>query len=72
MMPESKMPPFDFTITVPLQKYYNYVDTSKYFGRGTMPDHPINSTVNDILNGEDIELKKALYLIKNNSDKPTN
>ena len=50
----------------PLQKYFNYVDTSRNIGRGTMPDYPINITIVDILNGEDKELKTAVGLIKNN------
>jgi len=67
MMPDTKMLPFDFTISVPLQKYFNYVDTSRNIGRGTMPDHPVNLTINDILRGGDKELQFAITLIKNNS-----
>lgn len=33
MIPDSKMQPFNFTLSVPLQKYFNYVDTSKNIGR---------------------------------------
>jgi C-terminal processing protease CtpA/Prc len=64
MIPSTRMDPFDFTLTVPLQKYYNYVDTSKNIGRGTMPDYPINRTVEDVLKGEDIEMAFAIDLIK--------
>lgn len=67
MMPTAKVEPFDFNITVPLQKYVNYVDTSKNFGRGTIPDHLVNITINDILKGEDKELQTAIGLIKINS-----
>ena len=67
MMPRAKVEPFDFSITVPLQKYVNYVDTSKNFGRGTIPDHIVDITINDILKGEDKELQTAIDLIKINS-----
>ncbi|HEY4935250.1 MAG TPA: hypothetical protein VII44_01645, partial [Puia sp.] len=49
MIPSTKVDPFDFKLTVPLQKYYNYVDTSKNIGRGTMADYPLNITIDNIL-----------------------
>ena len=64
MIPDSKVQPFDFTLTVPLQKYFNSVDTLKNIGRGTMPDHAVNMTINEILKGEDKELQTTLDLIK--------
>jgi C-terminal processing protease CtpA/Prc len=64
MTPESKVQPFNFTLTVPLQKYFNAVDTSKNIGRGTMPDYAINYTMEDILKGEDKELQFTFNLIK--------
>ncbi len=64
MIPETKIPPFDFIISVPLQKYFNYVDSSKNIGRGTMPDYTVNMTINDILKGEDKELQAAIKLIR--------
>lgn len=67
MIPDSKVQPFDFTLTTPLQKYFNYVDTSKNIGRGTMPDYPVNTTINDILKGEDKELQLTIDLIKSGS-----
>jgi hypothetical protein len=67
MMPETKVPPFNFTLTVPLQKYFNYVDASKNIGRGTMPDYPITITIDDIINGNDKALNFAFGLIKNGS-----
>ena len=66
MIPDSKMQPFNFTLSVPLQKYFNFVDTSKNIARRTMPDYSINITIGDILNGEDKELKTAMCLIQNN------
>ena len=64
MIPETNVDPFDFTLTVPLQKFYNYVDTSKNIGRGTMPDYPINMTMEDVLKGEDMEMAFAIDLIR--------
>ena len=64
MIPETNVDPFDFTLTVPLQKFYNYVDTSKNIGRGTMPDYPINMTMEDVLKGEDLEMTFAIDLIR--------
>ena len=64
MIPSSKVQPFDFTLTVPLQKYFNAVDTSKNIGRGTMPDYAVNITINDILKGSDKELQTTIDLIK--------
>lgn len=64
MLPETKVVPFNFILTVPLQKYFNYVDTTKNIGRGTMPDYIVNNTINDILKGEDKELQLAIELIK--------
>jgi hypothetical protein len=46
-----------------LQKFYNYVDTSKNIGRGTMPDHPINMTIEKVLKREDMEMAFAIDLI---------
>ncbi|MEJ0082534.1 MAG: S41 family peptidase [Puia sp.] len=64
MIPETKLEPFGFTLTVPLQKFYNYVDTSKNVGRGTMPDYPINTTVEDNLKRDDMEMAFAMALIR--------
>ena len=64
MVPSSKVQPFGFTLTVPLQKYFNSVDTSKNIGRGTMPDQPVNITISDILKGEDKEMQTTIALIK--------
>lgn len=67
MMPAAKVEPFGFTITVPLQKYVNYVETTKNFGKGTMPDHLVHITISDILKGIDKEFETAINLIKSNS-----
>lgn len=67
MIPDTKVEPFDFTLTVPLQKYFNYVDTLKNIGRGTIPDYPVNMTTEEVLKGEDKELQTAIGFIKNGS-----
>jgi hypothetical protein len=64
MIPETKVDPFNFTLTVPLQKFYNYVDTSKNIGRGTMPDYTLNPTIEDVLKGNDMEMAFAIDLIR--------
>ena len=64
MIPETRLEPFDFALTVPLQKFYNYVDTSKNIGRGTMPDYPVNMTIEDVLKGKDLEMAFAIELIR--------
>ncbi len=63
MIPDIQIKPFDFTLSVPLQKYVNYVDRSKNIGRGTMPDYVINRTIEDLLEGKDLELNLAIDLI---------
>jgi hypothetical protein len=60
--------PFGFTITVPLQKYVNYVDTTKNFGRGTIPNYHVHITISDILKGIDKEFETAINLINSNSN----
>jgi C-terminal processing protease CtpA/Prc len=64
MIPQSKINAFNFEMSVPLQKFYNYVDTSKNIGRGTMPDYPINPVIQDILKGDDMDMAFAIGLIK--------
>jgi len=63
MIPDSQVKPFDFTLSVPLQKYVNYVDRSVNIGRGTMADYVVNHTIDDILKGNDLELNMANELI---------
>ena len=63
MMPETKMEPFHFTLSVPLQKYYNAVDLSNHNGRGIIPDYPIDPGIKEILEGKDLEMNRAFDLI---------
>ena len=70
MIPDSQVKPFDFTLSVPLQKYVNHVDRSMNIGRGTMPDYVINRTIDDLLKGEDLELNLANELIGRLKNEP--
>jgi hypothetical protein len=63
MMPESETMG-GFTLTVPLQKYHTAVDPSVNFGRGTLPDHGITPTVDDVINDRDVVMWYAQTLIR--------
>ena len=67
MMPTISIQP-NLTMTIPLQKYTNAVDTSKNIGRGAMPDYPIVLTLDDWMNENDIHIEYAKRLIKNKFD----
>ena len=67
MMPTISLPPFGFRLSVPLQKYTNHVDPDKNVGRGTIPEHVVKPTVEDLLNGNDRALRFAFSLIENNA-----
>ena len=62
MMPDTHIDPFHFTLTVPLQKYFNAVDLSNHDGRGVMPDYPVSPDLQEILDGKDPEMNQALEL----------
>jgi C-terminal processing protease CtpA/Prc len=62
MIPETSVDPFHFTLTVPLQKFYNAVDLSNRQGRGVLPDYPVNPDLKDIIGGEDLYMKKLTEL----------
>jgi len=64
IMPQTRLAPTSLTLTVPLQKYYNAVNPTPNPGHGTMPDHPVEITVADILQGHDKTLSYTLALIK--------
>ncbi len=65
MMPETFIDPFHFTLSVPLQKYYNAVDLSNRQGRGVFPDYPVNPEIEYIIGGEDLYMKTCKALIEN-------
>jgi C-terminal processing protease CtpA/Prc len=62
MIPETSVDPFHFTLTVPLQKFYNAVDLSNRQGRGVLPDYTLDPDLNDIIGGEDLYMKKLMEL----------
>ncbi len=64
MIPDWKITPYNFILSVPLQEYFNYVDFTKNEGRGTLPDYPVYPKIEDMLTGQDELLAYALYIIK--------
>ncbi len=62
LMPEVKLP-VGLTITVPLLKYTNAVTPGVNHGRGTMPNHSIVPTVQEVIEGTDVEMKYVRNLI---------
>lgn len=67
LMPESVLLPFNFSVTVPLQKYVNYVDASKNIGRGTIPDYLIDFSLKDIIEKKDKTKDFVIDLINQNN-----
>jgi hypothetical protein len=63
MLPETKIPLFNFILTVPLQKYYNAVNPSENPGRGTIPDYRVVPSVSDVISGADKPLDFTIQLI---------
>jgi hypothetical protein len=59
MIPETRLDPFNFILTVPLQKYFNAVDLSNHNGRGVMPDYPLSPRIQDIIAGTDLSMNRA-------------
>jgi hypothetical protein len=57
ILPNSKV-----IVFIPLYHLYHDIDV-KNDGRGLMPDHPTKYTKDDILNGEDVDLKKVKELV---------
>ena len=54
-------------VRIPLIYYQNAVKESNQKGRGTIPDYPVQRSIEDIMNGVDRELEFALNLIKQGS-----
>lgn len=59
MIPSAVIPA-GLVVTIPLIKYTTAVDPTKYFGRGTIPDYSITTTLDDLINKKDIEIEYAL------------
>ena len=64
MIPTTKLTPLNFSLSVPLQAYFNHVDSSKNIGRGTIPDYRITDSIDDLIKDHDKSLDFALELIK--------
>lgn len=62
MMPVVELPPVSLLLTVPLQQYYNAVDTTLHRGHGTPPDYAVPLTANAVINGIDQPIELALRL----------
>jgi hypothetical protein len=60
ILPHSKI-----RVTIPLGNILRPVfDNHNWTDRGVLPDYPIEPTANDILNGRDVVLKKALETVR--------
>lgn len=64
MMPTTSIPT-GLSISVPLQKYTTAVDPKINFGRGTIPNYILYSSVEDWMNKKDVEMEFVLKLIAN-------
>ena len=51
-------------LSVPLLKYTNAVDPKINFGRGTLPDHKVESSVDDVINKNDPTMDYVIALIQ--------
>ena len=58
ILPNSKV-----IVHIPLYHLYHDIDV-KNKGRGLMPDYPSNYTKKNVLNGEDVDMKKVFELVK--------
>jgi C-terminal processing protease CtpA/Prc len=59
ILPNSKI-----TIFIPKYMYTNFVRTDIFNARGTIPDYPVFPTIQEILNGEDVQLKYLLKILR--------
>ncbi|MEO9804224.1 MAG: S41 family peptidase [Reichenbachiella sp.] len=55
----------NMTMTVPLLKYTNAVDMNKNVGRGTIPDFIVTPTLEDWIEGRDIEMDFVKKIMEN-------
>ncbi|SKA34112.1 Peptidase family S41 [Chitinophaga eiseniae] len=62
MMPVVALPPVSLLLTVPLQEYFNAVDTALQRGHGTPPDYVVLLTAAAVINGADQPMELALRL----------
>lgn len=64
LMPTEEIDP-NMVITVPLLKYTNAVNLTQNIGRGTIPDYPLDHTLEDWISKKDIEMEFVNQLLKN-------
>ena len=53
-----------FTMTVPLMKYVTAVDPALNVGKGTLPDHVVLPSVQDLVNNKDVVMEYVMQLIR--------
>lgn len=58
-----RLPNTKITVHVPLSKYVMNGKETRFIGRGTLPDHPVETTMKDILDLRDSQLDFAIKLI---------
>jgi len=58
------LPNTKIKVNIPVARYRNNVTPNNNFGRGTIPDHKIHYSVDDIIQGIDKEMDTVLTLIK--------
>jgi hypothetical protein len=58
------LPNTKIKVNIPVARYQNNVTPSNNFGRGTIPDHKIHYSIDDITQGVDKEMETVLTLIK--------
>ncbi|MEQ9424690.1 MAG: S41 family peptidase [Cyclobacteriaceae bacterium] len=58
-----ELPNTKLAVSIPYWRYQVAIDGDQYYGRGIIPDYPIKPTIDNLLNGEDLALKKAIELI---------
>ncbi|BFP42815.1 hypothetical protein FGF1_36600 [Flavobacteriaceae bacterium GF1] len=56
VMPEEAVNEF-MSVTIPLQKYINYVDSMKNFDGRTIPNYIVKHTVDSWIEEEDLEIE---------------
>ncbi|BFP40285.1 S41 family peptidase [Flavobacteriaceae bacterium GF1] len=61
-----RLPNTKITVQIPLSKYVMNSKETKLIGKGTLPDYPIQTTIQDILELRDSQLDFALKLLKEN------
>jgi len=61
-MPTLTLPHSKAGIRFPMYAYYNAVPANQFQRRGTIPDHPVEMKISDLMNGIDAPLDRAVEL----------